>query len=646
MRIAWGCLLIRRTQYELRNIASPPPSCNHTAAQALLFYVLLSILVKHHPISPMRFFSTLVASVLGSLIALGFVIFLGFLFLAALVASSDTAPVVRSGSVLVVKLSGAIPEQVSHDSFNQAFGGEAAFDLYDVKRALQKAAVDDRIDGVWLQLHGVLAHWGTLQEIRSALSAFKESGKPLIASSGEYMMAEDEYFLASVADSVFASPEAFFEFNGLYLEVMYYKGLLEKLDIEPQIVRAGKFKAAVEPLLRDDLSEENEEQLAALLASHNSIFLEAIAESRGRLATDMQRLTEDPAFITATEAYKAGLLDGLLYEDEVVDLFKKRLGHEPDDKLRQISIKSYVKVPASQAGIKTGKEGDIAVVYAVGTIMSGSSGGGVVGSATFNKAMRQARENDRVKAVVLRINSPGGSASASDAMWREIALTAKEKPVIASMGDLAASGGYWIATAADTIVADPQTLTGSIGVFGVMFNLGPMLDNKLGITTDNVRTSAYADMFSGMRALSEPERALLQHAIQTTYQRFLKKVADSRGLDLEAVDEIGQGRIWTGQQALDLGLVDLLGDLDTAIEIAAEKAGLEQGTYRTRRLPRPKTFMEQLNEVLSARVSQTWLHLRASPAERALMRQARLLEELIEMQGTVQARMPMDISIR
>ena len=594
----------------------------------------------------MRFFSTLVASVLGSLIALGFVVFLGFLFLAALAASSDTAPAVRSGSVLVVKLSGAIPEQVSHDSFNQAFGGEPAYDLYDVKRALQKAAVDDRIDGVWLQLHGVLAGWGTLQEIRAALSAFKESGKPLIASSGEYMMAEDEYFLASVADSVFASPEAFFEFNGLYLEVMYFKGLLDKLDVEPQIIRAGKFKAAVEPFLREDLSEENEEQLSALLESQNSVFLDAIAESRGRPATDVQHLTEDPAFITATEAYEAGLLDGLLFEDQVVDLFKKRLGKDDDDKLRQVSLKSYVNVPASEAGIETGNEGDVAVVYAVGAIASGGSANGVVGSATFNKAMRQARENDRIKAVVLRVNSPGGSASASDAMWREIDLTAKEKPVIVSMGDLAASGGYWIATAADTIVADPQTLTGSIGVFGVLFNLGPMFDNKLGITTDNVRTSAYADMFSGMRPLSESERALLQHAIQTTYNQFLKKVADNRGLDVETVDAISQGRVWTGQQALDLGLVDVLGDLDTAIAIAAEKAGLDEGTYRTRLLPRPKTFMEELNDVLSARVSQTWLTLRASPAERTLAKQVRLLEDLIEMHGTVQARMPMEITIR
>lgn len=595
----------------------------------------------------MRFFSTLVASVLGSLIALGFVIFLGFLFLMALAATSETAPMVRAGSVLVVNLSGAIPEQVSHDSFNQAFSGEPAFDLYDVKGALQKAAADDRIDGVWLQLHGVLADWATLQEIRAALVAFKASGKPLIASSGEYTMAEDEYFLASAADSVFASPEAFFEFNGLYLEVTYFQGLLEKLDVEPQIVRAGKFKAAVEPLLRDDLSDENEEQLAALLASQNSVFLDAIAESRGRAATDVQRLTEDPAFITATEAYDAGLLDGLLFEDQVEAIFKKRLGREEDDGLRQVSIASYVRVPASEAGIETGHEGEIAVVYAVGTIMSGSSSGsGVVGSATFNKAMQEARENDRVNAVVLRINSPGGSAAASDAMWREIALTADEKPVVVSMGDLAASGGYWIATAADTIVANPQTLTGSIGVFGVLFNLGPMLDNKLGITTDNVRTSAYADMFSGMRALSEPEHALLQHAIETTYQQFLQKVAESRRLDVAAVDAIAQGRIWTGQQALDLGLVDVLGDLDTAIEIAAERAGLDEGTYRTRRLPRPKTFMEEVNEALSARVAQTWHGLRATPAERALVRQVRLLEEFIEMHGTVQARLPMEISIR
>ena len=596
----------------------------------------------------MRFFSTLVASILGSLIALGFVFFFGFLFLAALVASSDTTPMVQTGSVLVMDLAGSIPELVSHDSFNEAFAGELPYDLYDVKRALQKAAVDDRIDGVWLQLRGIQADWGTLHEIREALRAYKESGKPLVASSGEYMMAESDYFLASIADSVYASSEAFFEFNGFYLEVMYYRGLLEKLDVEPEIIRAGKYKAAVEPLLRDDLSEENEAQLSALLESHNTLFLDAIAESRGRPATDVQRLTEDPAFITAAEAYEAGLLDGLLFEDEVEARLKKRLGYDEDKALRRVNLEAYINVPDAQAGLETGNEGQIAVIYAVGTIMSGKSGtgSGVVGSATFNKAMRQARKNRRVKAIVLRINSPGGSASASDAMWREIDLTAKEKPVIVSMGDLAASGGYWIATAADTIVADPQTLTGSIGVFGVLFNIGGALDSKLGITTDRVRTSAYADMFSGMRPLAPQERALLEQAISATYQQFLQKVADSRGLDIEAVDEIGQGRIWSGQQALDLGLVDVLGDLDTAIAIAAEKAGLEEGTYRTRLLPRPQTFMEELNDALSAQAGPLLHSLRSTPAERALVRHARLLDQLAAMHGTVQARMPMEITIR
>ncbi|MFQ5569334.1 MAG: signal peptide peptidase SppA [Rhodothermales bacterium] len=593
----------------------------------------------------MRFFSTLLASILGTLLALGLVFFIGFLFLMALAASSSTTPVVRSGSVLVLNLAGPIPEQVSDDPFAQAFGGEAPFDLYDLKRALQKAAVDDRIDGAWLQLRGVSASWGTLQEIREALLAFKESGKPLIASSDEYMMAEDEYFLASATDSVFASPEAFFEFNGFYMDVMFFKEMLDKLDVEAQIVRAGKFKGAVEPFFREDLSEANKTQLSALLESHNSVFLDAVADSRGRPAPEFQRLIEQQASLTTAEAYDTGLLDGLLFEDQVANVLKERLGLDEEDKLRRVGIKAYARVPASEAGLKTGNKGEIAVVYAVGTILSGKSASGILGSVTFNKAMREARESKRVKAVVLRINSPGGSASASDAMWREISLTAAEKPVIVSMGDVAASGGYWIATAADTIVADPQTITGSIGVFSLFFDLGTFLESKIGITTDGVRTSTYADMFSGMRPLSDDERAVLQRSTDATYRSFLKKVADSRGLDVAEVDSIGQGRVWTGAQALEIGLVDILGDMDTAIRIAAERAGLDEGTYRTRLLPKPRTFMDDLNDALSAGLAHTWQRLHTTPVERTLVRQMQLLEQLVEMQGTVQARLPMDLRI-
>ena len=593
----------------------------------------------------MRFFSTLLASIIGSLVALVLVVFFGFLILAAIVASTDIEPSVQPGSVLVMSLSGTFPEYVSRDPVQTALLGNASVDSYDLKHALKKAAADKRIDAIWLQMRGVRASWGTLQEIREALVAFKKSGKPLYASSGEYMMTERDYFLASVADSVFASPEAFFEFNGLYLEVMYYKGLLDALEIDAEIVRAGEYKAAVEPYLRKDMSAENEEQLSTILESINSMVTGTIAGSRGHTHAELKQLAREAAILTAADAYEADLLDSLLFEDEVVALIKQRLEIDEDESLRRISLRSYIQTPDSKAGLSYGNDGQIAIVYAVGTIVNGTSDAGrsVIGSSTFNKAMREARDSDRVKAVVLRINSPGGSATASDAMWREISLTAEEKPVVVSMGDLAASGGYWIATAADTIIADPQTLTGSIGVFGVMFNVGRTLDSKLGITTDRVRTSPYADMFSGMRTLEPQERALLTAAVNATYGQFVDKVAGSRGLDAAFVDEIGQGRIWTGQQALDLGLVDMLGSLDTAVEMAAEMAGLEEGQYRTRRIPRPKTFLEEFEDALMARATRVLDPVGAIPGVRQYKD---FLETTIAMQGAAQARMELEISIQ
>ena len=614
---------------------------NHAASGA--YFCLWSVLI--YQTLHMRFFSTLLASTIGSLVALVLVVFFGFLILTAIVASTDIEPSVQPGSVLVMNLSGPLPEYVSHDPVRAVLWGGASVDSYDIKHALKKAAVDKRIDAIWLQMRGMRASWGTLQEIREALVAFKKSGKPLYASSGEYMMAERDYFLASVADSVFASPEAFFEFNGLYLEVLYYKGLLDALEIDAEIVRAGEYKAAVEPYLRKDMSEENKEQLSAILESTNSMMTGAIADSRGRTHTELEKLAREAAMLTAADAYEAGLLDSLLFEDEVVAVIKQRLGIGGDDSLHRIRLRSYIQTSDAKAGLSYGNDGQIAIVYAVGTIVSGTSDAGrnVIGSSTFNKAIREARDSDRVKAVVLRINSPGGSATASDAMWREISLTAEEKPVVVSMGDLAASGGYWIATAADTIVADPQTLTGSIGVFGVMFSIGRTLDTKLGITADRVRTSSYADMFSGMRMLEPQERALLTAAVRSTYSQFVDKVADSRGLDATFVDEIGQGRIWTGQQALDLGLVDIIGSLDTAVGVAAEMAGLEEGQYRVRRMPRPKTFLEEFEDALLARVSRVLNPVGAIPG---VHQHKDFLETTVTMQGAAQARMEMELSIQ
>ncbi len=600
----------------------------------------------------MRFLSTLAASALGTLIALGIVFFFGMLILFAFVAAADQTPSVSGESVLVLDLEGPIPETVSGDPLMQAFADEPPFGLADVVSSIDKAAADDRIEAIWIKIRDVGGPWARLEEIRGALLRFKESGKPLYASSNDYMMAEHEYFLASAADSVFASEQAMFEFNGFYSTAVFFQNTLEMLEVEPQIVRAGRFKSAVEPFLREDLSPENRMQLTALLESQNDVFMNAVAESRGTTVDELNAIVEQRAVIATTEGYELGLIDGLLYEDQVVDVIKGRLGVDQDDDLETISMASYNRVPASDAGLEVNRDGEIAVVYAEGSIVSGESerasplGDVTLGAETIKDALEEARENDSIDAVVVRIDSPGGSASASDAIWRAIRLTADEKPVVVSMGGLAASGGYWIATAAETIVADPLTLTGSIGVFAMMFDVSGFFESKLGVTFDDIQTAPYADLFSGIRPLEDRERAMLEGWVDDTYQDFLTRVAQSRGLEVAEVDSIGEGRIWSGTQALEVGLVDTLGTLRDAIQIAARQAGLDEGPYRVRILPRPKTFIEQLQASMNARAMKAWMKLSRTPAERAILEQARTLKAAVGSYGEVQARLPVEITIQ
>ncbi|SHK56237.1 signal peptide peptidase SppA [Rhodothermus profundi] len=604
----------------------------------------------------MRFLSTLLASILGTLIAIGLLFLFTFLFLAGLASLVEQPPTVRSGSVLVIRLSGSIPEVVSHDPLNRLLLEEPPYGLRDLTHALKKAAADQRIEAVWLRLQSPQLSWATLEEIRAALVDFKSSGKLLIASCEDFGMDEATYFLASAADSVFAGPESFFEFNGFYLTATFYKRLLDWLDVEAQVVRAGAFKSAGEPFVREHLSEENRLQLQALLNTYNRRFLETVAQARGLSIEALDRLATEQVLLTAEEAVQAGLLDGLRDAGQIQQMLKAHLGYEPDETLRRISLRQYVRVPDRAAGLPVGNEGEIAVIYAVGTIIPGKSqqqpvplplfGNQLLGSETLIAALEEARQSDRVKAVVLRINSPGGSAAASEAMWQAIRRTADEKPVIVSMGDVAASGGYWISTAADTIVADPLTITGSIGVIGIFFNAGGLLENKLGITFDLLRTSPYADMFSGLVPPEPYEVERLQQTIMATYRAFLDRVAQARGLPVDSVDAVGGGRVWIGETAHRIGLVDVLGGLDRAIAIAAEKAGLAPGTYRIRVLPRPKTFAEQLAEQLEARVRQAWLHLTGSPTTRWLAAHRPTLEMLRQLHGTPLARMWPDVSIR
>jgi protease-4 len=599
----------------------------------------------------MRFLSTLLASALGTLLAFGVVLLFLFFFFFAFALSADPEPPVSPGSVLTLDLSGPIPERVTRDPFAQAFTDQPSYDLHDVKQSLRKAAADTRIDAVLIRAHGVTAPWAVLQEIRHELETFKASGKPLIASTGEYYSGEQDYFLNSAADSVFAAPEGFFEFNGFATQVAFFQNTLDQLEIDVQVVRAGDYKSAVEPFTREDLSAENREQLSALLDTTSNTFMRAVANSRGLSMDALNRIASEAATLTARGAYEANLIDGLLYEDEVRNVINRRLNLNEDEELSTITLANYARVSPSSAGLELGDEGEVAVVYAEGQIVTGDTdnmfgSSPMIGSETFTEAMQTARESDRTDAVVVRINSPGGSASASDAMWRAMELTAQQKPVIVSMGGTAASGGYWMATAADSIVADPLTITGSIGVFGVFFDASGLFESKLGVTFDGVQTSPYADIFTGLTDFSAEERALLERFIDETYRTFLEKVAASRNKSVEEVQEIAQGRVWSGNTAYDIGLVDVLGGLDTAIEIAASRAGLDEGTYRVRTLPRPKTFIERFNESLYAQATSAWQSLTLSSFERHLIEQQRTLHDLVRTHGSAQARLPYAIDVR
>lgn len=598
----------------------------------------------------MRFLSTLAASIIGTLVALGVLVLFGFLLITAFVASADTTPSVQSNSVLTMELSGALPERAAPDPLAQALGDAPRYSVHDVRAALAKAAADDRIEGVILKARSVAPQWAALQELREALLEYKESGKPLYAYTGEYYSNEAAYFLNSTADSVFAGPEGFFEFNGFTLQSTFFADMLEKVGVEPTVVRAGEFKSAGEALTRTGFSEENEEQLRAIVDGQHTVFLNAVAESRGTSTEELQRIKDESPTFTARQAMDQGLLDGLVFEDEVMDMMRTRLNKDEGDDLNTITLDRYVRIPPSDAGLERGSDGTVAVVYAQGQIVTGSDdspfgGGQSLASADFTETMRDVREDDRVDAVVIRVNSPGGSASASDAILREIALTQEEKPVVISMGDVAASGGYWIATAANAIVADALTITGSIGVFGLHLDTSELLSDRIGLTFDQVQTAPLADFLSPTDALSEREREVFQTFVMETYTEFLEKVAEARGMTVEEVDAVAQGRVWTGTDALEVGLVDELGGLSHAIDKAAELVDLEPGTFRIREMPRQKTFVEQLAAGFETQAQALWTRVTGAPGQGRLQDNLRLLRETERMHGTIQARLPYDFTI-
>ena len=520
------------------------------------------------------FLAALLAFVLGSLAILLF----GMFILFAIAGSMERTVTVKEGSILRIDFSEVINDAPSSDSLAgfdfRTLQSTRQLSLLKVLRTLEAAAVDDRIEGIYLRMNGTGGVTGTalIEELREAIELFKQSGKFVVAYNETY--SQGQYYLASAADRIYLQPEGGMDWSGLSTSLMFYKGLFDKLDLKAEVFRPTvcKYKSAVEPYILDRMSEANREQMQALVDSMWGTIAEAVAASRG---IDVERLNEiaDKLQVTLPEdALKYGFVDGLLYEDQMKEVFAE-LGVEDDGEGNYdfVSLGDY----ASMVGVDLDNLGAdrVAVVYADGQIVDGEGYGDAVYGNSLAAELADVRRDEKVKAVVVRVNSPGGSALASDVIWREMELLRAEKPVVVSMGSYAASGGYYISCPADVIVADRLTLTGSIGVFGMFLNPIDALKNKLGITLDGVKSNASAGMGS-VEPLTPAQRASIMRGVDKVYETFTQDVAAGRNLPIEKVLDIAGGRVWSGSDALGIGLIDAYGGLKTAIALAVDKAGL------------------------------------------------------------------------
>lgn len=539
------------------------------------------------------------ASMIGGLLSLVVLFFLFFVIIMGIVASSseDDKVDVKENSILRITLSENISERTADNPFEDfdfmSLENNSSVGLKEIIATIAKAKDDQNIKGIYLDVSSVSGGLTTIEEIRNALLDFKKSNKFIYAYSEIYT--QKAYYLASVADSIYLNPAGLLELKGFNAQYMFFKGALDKLEIEPQIIRVGSFKSAVEPYMQTQMSDSNRLQTNVFMGSIFNHMIANIADARKLNVDTVKNIAVELKVRSAEDAVTHKLADALRYKDEVLTTLMKASNRSSIKDLNFIDLKKYIK--SAKASVSTDKN-KIAVIYANGEIVGGEGNENIIGSERISRAIRQARLDDQVKAVVLRVNSPGGSALASDVMWREIVLTKKVKPVIVSMGDVAASGGYYIACAADVIVAEPTTITGSIGVFGILFNAQKFFNNKLGITFDQVKTGKYADLGDYTRALTESERYIIQNEVNRIYEDFTQKVALGRNMPIEKVKNIAEGRVWSGIDAKRIGLIDEFGNTDTAIAIAAKKAKLS--SYRVISLPEIEDPIKKLMRNLSA----------------------------------------------
>ncbi len=583
-----------------------------------------------------NFFKTVFAVLIG--IALFFTVAFFFLFIFATIAGKEKTVEISDNSILYLDLNYDIPEQTKETGFsamNISSFGDKSYGLSDIIASIQQAKKDSKIKGIYIPQAGYSNGMATTEAIRNALIDFKKSGK-FIYSYGD-IYTQKGFYLVSVADKLYLNPKGFIELMGFGTRLTFFKGMLDKIGIEVQAFHRGKFKSAFDPLVRSDMSDENRQQITELLGDVYNHFLDEVSKSRGIDRATLHMYIDSAMIQNPSDAKKYGIISDVKYYDEVLNELATKSGVANSSKLHFAKIKDYVKTLK-----KSDDDNQIAIVYAQGNIVDGKGDENSIGGDKYAKIFRELREDNDVKAIVLRINSGGGSALASEVMWREISLTKAVKPVIVSFGDVAASGGYYIACNSDRIFAQPNTITGSIGVFGLIPNGQKLLNDKLSVTFDEVRITKHGVMNVGYKPLDEFESKFIQRSIDSTYETFLTRVANGRKQTFAQIEEKAEGRVWSGVQAIKIGLVDEIGSLDDAVSYAAKKANIK--AINTVNYPKEKELIEKVLENMEGQQETKMIEKNLGKEYATLYKQFLSLKTMIGIHN-LQTRMPYDLII-
>jgi protease-4 len=579
------------------------------------------------------------ATITGIIIASILLFIVTITSLGVIVASGNKPVTLSNNTILILKAGVPIPDKGNpnpwsgFDFTNMSFTPTAG--LNDILHNIKKAAVDKKISGILIENGLFSSGWATTEELRNALTKFRESGKFVISYS-DYVLTQEAYYLSTAADKIYLNPGAMIDFKGLSGEVMFYKKALDKIGVDVQVVRHGKFKGAVEPFILDEMSKENKEQIKDYVGSIWKQVVSDISESRKIPVDQVNKLADNLVANNTKDALQNKLIDGIMYRDALIDTLKSLSGISKKKDLNYISMSKYNKIPDPNRVFSS--ENKIAVIYAEGTIVMGKGNEKNIGGNYYAEIVRDQRLDSNIKAIVLRVNSPGGSATASDIMWRELNLAAKVKPVIVSMGNYAASGGYFISAPGTKIYASPVTVSGSIGVFGMIPNLGKLFKDKLGITTETVNTNSNSDFPSVFRPMNSLEQKVMQKNIESIYSDFVSKVSEGRKMRTGSVDSIGQGRVWSGRRAKELGLIDEMGGLEDAVKGAAELAKIDK--YSIREFP---VIEDPYSKIISGLTGE----IKMGILEKEFGEYARYYSEIRELAALsgIQARLPYFIEI-